>query len=50
MKTAHTCLKQNCIRVNRQLVYTYMSVYLENINGCTIGSLWMFHDDYNYNH
>lgn len=45
-----TYLKQKHVRVDRHLVNTYMSVYLEDINGCTIGSLWMFHDDFNYNH
>ena len=43
-------LKQKHVRVDRHLVYTYMSVFLEDINGNTIGSLWMFHDDTQYNH
>ena len=43
-------LKQKHVRVNRHLVYTYMSVFLEDINGNTIGSLWMFHDDTQYKH
>lgn len=42
-------LKQTHIRVDR-VRYTYMSVFLEDINGNTIGSLWMFHDDTQYNH